>query len=35
MTDKVLYEQDGAVVTVTLNAPERRNPISEPGWWMD
>ena len=31
MTNKVLYEQDGAVVTVTLNAPERRNPISEPG----
>jgi enoyl-CoA hydratase/carnithine racemase len=29
MTEAVLYEQDGAVVTLTLNRPERRNPISE------
>ena len=25
----VIYEQDGPVVTLTLNAPERRNPISD------
>ncbi len=25
----VLYEQDGSIVTITLNMPERRNPISE------
>ncbi len=25
----VLYEQDGSIVTLTLNMPERRNPISE------
>lgn len=30
MNEKVVYEQDGAVVTLTLNAPETRNPISEP-----
>jgi enoyl-CoA hydratase/carnithine racemase len=29
MTDTVLYEQDGAIVTITLNMPEIRNPISE------
>ena len=29
MTENVLYEQDGGVVTLTLNQPERRNPISE------
>jgi enoyl-CoA hydratase/carnithine racemase len=29
MTDPVLYEQDGAIVTITLNMPEARNPISE------
>jgi enoyl-CoA hydratase/carnithine racemase len=29
MTDSVLYEQDGAIVTITLNMPETRNPISE------
>jgi enoyl-CoA hydratase/carnithine racemase len=29
MPDRVLYEQDGSVVTLTLNLPERRNPISE------
>jgi enoyl-CoA hydratase/carnithine racemase len=31
MDQKVLYQQDGTIVTMTLNAPERRNPISEPG----
>lgn len=31
MSDHVLYEQDGGVVTLTLNQPERRNPISEAG----
>jgi enoyl-CoA hydratase/carnithine racemase len=29
MTDAVLYERDGAVVTLTLNRPELRNPISD------
>jgi enoyl-CoA hydratase/carnithine racemase len=29
MTDKVLYKQDGAIVTITLNDPGMRNPISE------
>lgn len=29
MTDAVLYEQDGPIVTLTLNRPEARNPISE------
>ena len=29
MTDAVLYEQDDHVVTLTLNRPEKRNPISE------
>lgn len=29
MTDKVLYEQDGPIVTITLNDPKMRNPISE------
>ena len=29
MTDKVLYEQDGPIVTITLNDPAMRNPISE------
>ena len=29
MTDKVLYEQDGGIVTITLNDPGMRNPISE------
>ena len=27
--DKVLYEQDGQIVTITLNDPAMRNPISE------
>ncbi len=29
MTDKVLYQQTGGIVTVTLNDPAMRNPISE------
>jgi enoyl-CoA hydratase/carnithine racemase len=29
MTEKVLYEQDGPIVTLTLNDPAMRNPISE------
>lgn len=29
MTEKVLYEQDGPLVTITLNDPGMRNPISE------
>lgn len=29
MTDKVLYQQDGHIVTITLNDPGMRNPISE------
>ncbi len=29
MTDAVLYEQDGAIVTLTLNRPEKRNPITD------
>ena len=29
MSDPLLYEQDGAVVTLTLNMPEKHNPISE------
>jgi enoyl-CoA hydratase/carnithine racemase len=29
MTDKVLYEQDGHIVTLTLNDPENRNPVSD------
>lgn len=31
MSDVVIYDQDGAVVTLTLNLPETRNPISDPG----
>ena len=30
MTDALLYEQDGAIVTLTMNRPDTRNPISEP-----
>ncbi len=30
MDDPVLYEQAGAIVTLTLNRPELRNPISDP-----
>ena len=29
MTDKVLYQADGPIVTITLNDPGMRNPISE------
>ena len=29
MNDAVLYEADGGIVTLTLNRPEKRNPISE------
>ena len=29
MTDLVLYERDGAIVTLTLNQPELRNPVSD------
>jgi enoyl-CoA hydratase/carnithine racemase len=29
MTDAVLYEADANIVTLTLNRPEKRNPISE------
>jgi enoyl-CoA hydratase/carnithine racemase len=29
MTEKVLYQQDGQIVTITLNDPAMRNPISE------
>src|SRR6202790_1068071 len=29
MTDKVLYEADGSIITITLNDPAMRNPISE------
>jgi enoyl-CoA hydratase/carnithine racemase len=31
MSDLLLYEQDGHVVTLTMNRPELRNPISEAG----
>lgn len=30
MSDPVLYADDGGIVTLTLNRPELRNPISEP-----
>jgi enoyl-CoA hydratase/carnithine racemase len=29
MTDPVLHTRDGAVLTVTLNLPDKRNPISD------
>jgi enoyl-CoA hydratase/carnithine racemase len=29
MSDAVLFEQDGGIVNLTLNRPEKRNPISE------
>ena len=29
MTDMLLQERDGAILTITLNQPERRNPISD------
>jgi enoyl-CoA hydratase/carnithine racemase len=31
MSDAVLYEKDGHIVTITMNRPEMRNPISEAG----
>lgn len=31
MSDPVLFEQEGGVVMLTLNQPEKRNPISESG----
>ncbi len=31
MSDPLLYEQDGHIVTLTMNRPELRNPISEAG----
>ncbi len=30
MTEVLLQERDGAILTLTLNLPEKRNPISEP-----
>ncbi|HYZ48025.1 MAG TPA: enoyl-CoA hydratase-related protein, partial [Sphingomonas sp.] len=30
MTEPVLAERDGAILTVTLNLPEKRNPVSDP-----
>jgi len=30
MTDVILQERDGAVLTLTINLPEKRNPISDP-----
>lgn len=30
MTEPLLYVKDGAIVTITLNLPDQRNPISEP-----
>jgi enoyl-CoA hydratase/carnithine racemase len=29
MTDKLLYEQDGAVVTLTFNMPDTRNALTD------
>jgi enoyl-CoA hydratase/carnithine racemase len=29
MMEPVLFQQDGAIATITLNLPERRNPVSE------
>ena len=31
MTDPILTERDGAILTVTLNLPEKRNPVSDNG----
>ncbi|MBM3355941.1 MAG: enoyl-CoA hydratase, partial [Betaproteobacteria bacterium] len=33
MNDFVLYEKDGAVVTLTLNRPEERNALSTQAQW--
>ena len=29
MTDMILSERDGAILTITLNQPEKRNPVSD------
>ena len=29
MSDLIVYKQDGAIVTLALNRPELRNPISD------
>ena len=29
MSEKLLYKQDGHIVTLTLNQPELRNPITD------
>ncbi len=31
MTDPILTQRDGAILTVTLNLPEKRNPVSDNG----
>ncbi|MDQ6685424.1 MAG: enoyl-CoA hydratase, partial [Pseudomonadota bacterium] len=28
MADFLIYEQDGALVTLTMNQPEQRNPLT-------
>ena len=33
MTDFVLFEQDGAIVTLTLNRPDERNALSTQAQW--
>jgi enoyl-CoA hydratase/carnithine racemase len=33
MTDFVLFERDGAIVTLTLNRPEERNALSTQAQW--
>ncbi len=30
MSEPVLFERDGAIVTLTLNKPETRNPTTDP-----
>lgn len=35
MGDFVLYQQDGAVVTMTLNSPQERNALSSESQWRD
>ena len=29
MTEMILSERDGAILTITLNQPDRRNPVSD------
>ena len=31
MTDQILQSRDGGILTITLNMPEKRNPISDVG----